>query len=149
MHVREFDTLDEMLEYIRRSREEADAHAGDRGKLFVPGHCFARIVPEMGTIIYGLVLDPIEAEREAGADEDELEFQRELRAAPHMENMRFCRCWSTLCPDGEYGDVHVSCMHAELSREEFDRARDAGWPSSPSDFVERVLQMKLSRGGTA
>jgi len=149
MHVQEFNSLEEMLAEIARQREAADAHVGDRGRLFRPGQRFVRLAPEFGTIIYGEILDPIEAEREAGADEDELEFQRQLRDAPHMVNFRFCRCWSEICPEGEFGDVHVSSMHLDITAAEFDRARDAGWPSDPAGLVERVLQMKLSRGGSA
>jgi hypothetical protein len=147
--VKTYESFEALREDISRAREQADEHAGDRGHLFIPGSHFARFVPEADTIIYGVVLDPIEEERSAGADESEIEYLRQTWESEHMANMRFCRCWSNMCLGGEYGAVHVVSMHIHLTAEEFARAREAAWPSAPADFAETVLALRLLPGGQA
>ena len=42
-------------------------------------------------------------------------------------NIRFCRCHSTACLDGELGDMHVSTVACRISRQFFEQMRQAGW----------------------
>lgn len=146
----EFESTDAMLDYIARNREAADAAVGPEAAQFKPGEHYARIIPEYGLIVYGEIIDPIQSEIDAGADEEEVEYQRELRAEPHMKHMRFTKSYSQACEDGEFGDVHVSSMHLHLTKEEFERAKANEWPTNPRDLFEKVLEMPLpTRGGTA
>jgi hypothetical protein len=39
----------------------------------------------------------------------------------------FGRCFSVLCPDGEYGDTSVGDIKAKINTETFERARLNGW----------------------
>lgn len=138
-----FNTLDEMERAIREGHEAAEAMVGPEAEQFVPGTFYARIAPEHGAIIYGEILDPVEEERKAGSDEEEVEYQRQLRAEPHMKNYRFTRSYSILCPDGELGDVHVVRMNFFLTGEEFNRAREQRWPTDPRKLFTDVLRIPV------
>jgi len=37
--------------------------------------------------------------------------------------------YSTVCPEGEMGTVHVGHLHGMLTKEEFETAKEFGWPS--------------------
>lgn len=141
--LRTFESFEELMTEVRAGREEADAAVGYNDSVFVPGVYFVRFAPELDLIIYGEVLDPVESEKRAGADEDELRFTRELYEAPHMKYVRFTNCYSEIVPDGEFGNTHVAFMHAKLRSAEFERARQAGWPSDRR-FFEIVLNAKLT-----
>lgn len=39
----------------------------------------------------------------------------------------YARCYSKLCPEGEYGSFPVTKIERILSDEEFERGRLAGW----------------------
>lgn len=137
----EFESTDDLLEYIARNRAAADAAVGPEEKQFVPGEHYARFIPEWGLIVYGEIIDPIQSEIDAGADEDEVEFQRQLRSEPHMKHMRFTKSYSQACEEGEFGDVHTSSMNIHLTAEEFARAKQNGWPNTPRDLFEKVLEI--------
>lgn len=139
--ITEFDNIDDMLSYIQEGREEADAAVGPEARQFVPGTHYARFIPDHGLLVYGEIIDPIESERQAGADEDEIEFQRQLRDEPHMKHMRFTKSYSEACAEGEFGDVHVSTMHVPLTKEEFERAKANAWPNNPRGLFEKVLEI--------
>jgi len=37
-----------------------------------------------------------------------------------LQHYRFCKCYSSACPEGEIGDVHLSVISGILTREEFE-----------------------------
>jgi hypothetical protein len=39
----------------------------------------------------------------------------------------FGKCYSVLCPEGEYGDTSVGDIKAKITPETFERARLNGW----------------------
>lgn len=138
--MKQFNSIDEMLSYMQARGEEADSRV-EAWQSVKPGDYFIRLV-EMGgdeVIIYGKVLDPIQEEINAGADEDEVAYQRELRDEPHMKHYRFARCYSELCPEGEYGDVHISTIALVITEGVFKSAQDAGWPSDPRQVAGLVI----------
>lgn len=148
MTVKTYDNVEELLADIQKARQAADDAVGPESVQFKEGGFYARFHPS-GLIIYGEILDPIQEEIDAGADEEEVEFQRQLRARPHMKNYLYTKSYSVACSDGEYGDVHVSAMDVPLTKEEFELAKELQWPNEPADFFEKILKLRRGTGGSA
>lgn len=55
--------------------------------------------------------------------EDEAIYILDLYNQPHMENYRFCRSYSVVVPEGEYGDIHLSIAIGKISREYFEELK--------------------------
>lgn len=125
--MKTFNSIDDMLGYIRQCSESADARVEPWQSEVKPGDYFVRVAE--GFTIYGKVLDPVQSEIDAGADEEEVDYQRQLRDAPHMKHYRFAKCYSELCPDGELGDVHVSTIATVIPESLFNSAKELGWPA--------------------
>lgn len=142
MKFKTYETFEDMMRDIEAQREAADAAMGPEATQFQIGGFYARFMPEYGFIVYGEILDPIQAEIDAGADEEEVEYQRQLRAQSHMKNYLFTRSYSVACPEGEYGDVHRGAMNVPLTKEEFERAKELGWPVHPKELFEKVLKLR-------
>jgi hypothetical protein len=138
MTVRGFDSFDDLLQALDRAGKKSDEVAGDRGRLFPPGGFFARLAPEAGVVVYGEILDPL-----AGADPEERDFLRGTYGAPHNRNVRFSRCFSKICPEGEMGDTHVASMNVVLTAREFTKAKKLAWPSDIDGFTA-VFGAKLT-----
>ena len=120
-----------------------------------PGDNFVQVLhlQHEDLTIYGLIVDPLgdiepdEEEEEENsvetsaeellADAAELEaekrWQEETWSSPGMKNVRFAKCYSKACPEGEYGNVHVASIAMQLSEEEFMTALHAGWPTFTVD----------------
>ena len=145
MNIKAYATDEELFEDLRRTREAADSAVGPEHTQYKVGTYYARFMPEFGFIIYGEIRDPIQDEIDAGADEEEVEFQRYLRAQSHMEHYKYTKSYSVACVEGEYGDVHVSTMNVPLTKEEFERAQDLGWPVHPKELFEQVLKLRKMR----
>lgn len=143
MSVKEFSSLDELVEYIESCNQRASNRVEPWQSTVKPGDCFVRFTE--GFAIYGKVLDPVQSEVDAGADEEEVEYQRELRDAPHMKHYRFARCFSELCPEGELGDVHVSTIATIITESMFENAKTLGWPSSP-ELISQIITVNSSGG---
>ncbi len=124
--MKQFNSLDEMLGYIRECSQQADMQVKPWQEAVKPGDYFVRFIEE-GLTIYGKILDPVQSEIDAGADEDEVNYQRELRDAPHMKHYRFSKCYSDMCPEGELGDVHVATIAAIITEKVFNEVKERGW----------------------
>lgn len=133
MRVVTFESAEDIFTEIQKARAEADANTEEWQRGIIPGHCFVRIVDCYGEplAIYGEVI------------ESPYEEDRELYKEPHMAGYRLSRCFSSMCPEGELGDTHISTMIALLSREQFEKARAAGWPSDKPGLAE-VLRVPPS-----
>ena len=146
MIIKDDTTFEDIMEEIHAAREAADANVGPEHTQYKMGGHFVRFHPA-GILIYGEILDPIQEEKDAGADEEEVEWQRQMRAQPHMKYSFFTKCYSTApgCMNGEYGDTHVSTMNVPLTKEEFDRAHGLAWPQTPRALFEDVLRLPKMR----
>ena len=122
MKISQFDDIDEVFDHLAREREEADKHVKPWQAALGPGDFFLRIADCGGepVVIYGEIF------------ESEYEEDREAHRDPAMKNYRLSRCASEVCPEPEIGDVHVASIVRQISKDEFDRARKLGWPSSMS-----------------
>jgi hypothetical protein len=137
--IKTFSDAKALMAEIEARRAEADAAADGWQKAIRFGDYFVRLCEEE-LVIYGEILDPApepELDVEMMGDEErmEYEYERDLYKRPHMLNVRFTRCFSRLCPDGELGDTHVRTMNAKLTKAQFDKAREAGWPCDPREVL--------------
>lgn len=113
-----FNSVEEMFEAVAQLNEDAAAMPVEQWqKDLKPGDCFLRVyyVGEGHPLnIYGEVID------------SQYEEDRELMAS--RPDLRLCRCFSKMCPEGELGSVFICSMTTPLTRAEFDAARLKGWP---------------------
>ncbi len=96
--ITSFDSVEEMMEAIEEARIAADEQVKDFQKAIKTGDHFLQLT-EYGFWIYGEVLEEYKEER--------------------MKHYRFCKCYSEVCPAGELGDVHVSVISGQISKEAF------------------------------
>lgn len=143
-----YDSFEEMMADIQRNREAADRAVTEAQAALTVGDCFMRFDEPSGLVIYGEILDPGKpaAPYDKNVSEEELaeyEYEAKVWKQPHMENIRFCRCFSRVDPwcaeQGELGNVHVATMAVKLSREAFEAMREAGWPNDPTGKEQAAL----------
>lgn len=124
-----YSSEEEMFAAIEAARDAANAAAKPWQLAIKTGDFVLRY--EQGMFVFGEILDPT-----LNADEEELEYTRELYAQPHMVGYRFSRCFSILCPEGELGDLHVCTVICVLTRDQFEKAKEAEWPCNPDEVLE-------------
>lgn len=140
MEIKEYESLDEMFEDIKKDLEAADTAAKDWQKELRVGDYVYR--EAQGLAIYGEILDPLHYWIEKGirtiADatcrldaEGRAEYAYEAEQATKLGNHRYGRWYSAACPEGEYGSAHVATVWEKISRGVFERAGTAGWPRLP------------------
>lgn len=129
MSVRTFNSTEEMFDSIREGERRADEAVQPWQDAVKIGDYFVRVEELYGDrfVIFGEVID------------FEYEEDREVYQQEHMKNHRLTKCYSVLCPEGEFGDVHVVSIGAVITKEMFEEARDADWGSA-------VIHDWLSRG---
>lgn len=130
MTIRTFTTVEEMFEAMAKDEVQANDHTTVEQALIEPGTFFVRhYAPDLD--IYGVCLTDEEAMGRGSEDLDEEEVAERESERQGLESARrrgymFTRCYSTMCPDGELGDTHVSTMES-ITREAFEAARARGW----------------------
>jgi len=100
MNITFYDSTEEMLDALTEAMEAADSRVQEWQAKIKKGNCFWQET-EYGFPIYGEVLEDAYKEK-------------------HLKNYRFCKCYSSACPEGELGDIHISVVSGILSREEFE-----------------------------
>jgi len=125
MEVTAFKNVEDMMAHINSQREAADSRVGNWQKDLKEGDCFIRYERSIGIVIYGVV--------ETLEDED-----KELYNMPHMKHFRPTRCYSCMCPEGEYGDIHVSNVNIIISKKIFEKAKALRWPNELADVARLV-----------
>lgn len=125
--VRFYDTAEQMFEAERKAQERlAEIQPTDWQEEMKPGDCFVRLM-DMGGVpldVYGEVID-IKDEEDAAL----------MRSRP---DLRTCRCFSKLCPEGELGTVFIISMSHKIPREMFESAKSRGWPYFYQAFGQEV-----------
>lgn len=113
-----FDTVEEMFEAVAQlNAEAAEMPVEQWQKDLKPGDCFLRVYnigEPVPLNIYGEVIDVTDPE-----DAELMESRPDLR---------MCKCYSQLCPEGELGTVFIVAMTQPLTREQFEAARLSRWP---------------------
>jgi hypothetical protein len=97
-----YDSFEEMMDDLQANMKAADARVQPWQAEIKVGDCFRESTP-YGFDIYGEVLEGYEEE--------------------HLQNYRFCYCFSVACSEGERGDVHVSVVSEVITREEFEETK--------------------------
>jgi hypothetical protein len=133
MGIRSFENIDDLFAAEEAARQRADSTVQGHQDL-APGDFFVRECE--GIRIYGEILDAathlLKGRVVLDLDDEEIEEYNDamdLYQAQHMRFYRFTRSFSRVCPKGELGDIHLSSVGCKITAEEFQAARDAGWPS--------------------
>jgi hypothetical protein len=100
MNITFYDSTEEMWNALGEAMEKADENTQEWQKAIKKGDCFWQET-EYGFNIYGEVLEDAYHEK-------------------HLRHYRFCKCYSSACPEGELGDTHISVISGLLTREEFE-----------------------------
>ena len=100
MNITFYDSMEEMLNDLSKAMQEADEKVRPWQAKIKKGDCFWHDT-EYGFKIYGKVLKNVYRKKE-------------------LKHYRFCKCYSSACPEGETGDVHVCTIGGLLTREEFE-----------------------------
>ena len=139
MKSREIKTakdFDELFAEMRASTEAADRAMAPEQEALKPGDFYTREFD--GLSIWGEIV--------------ESEYPEDRAYLAKTPNRRMVRAYSVVCPDGELGTEHISCMWP-ITKEVFEAARKAGWADekdafkSYSDrFWKKVRKTKV--GGT-
>lgn len=119
------DNLEDFFAAENSAREEADSTVQSFQKRLQAGDCFLRYLPDMDLVIWGEVIEGQPADAT-------------------MKNYRYARCYSQICPEGEYGDVHVSSVASAIGRSQFNEGRERGWPSDIEALTE-ILRTAVDR----
>jgi len=116
--MREFNSIEEMLEYLAQARQEGiEAAKGHHIQVsdLRHGDYFIR-VHESGVLIFGEVLEHTSYPEDSGAI-------KRSRCNGYV----YGRCYSILCPEGELGDTHITNVQSKIPRDVFERAKANGW----------------------
>ena len=93
-----YNSFQEMMDAIEGARIAADDQVQPHQEAIKIGDHFLQMT-NLGFSIYGEVLEEYDEER--------------------MKHYRYCNCFSSACPHGELGDVHVSVITGTISKEAF------------------------------
>lgn len=143
MKITPVSTLEDMFSYIHDNLKSADTRVNERQKLAAIGDCFIRLELDEDLVIYGEILDPSKPANEDHEYNEvilkEIEEEAVIYQEPHMKYMRWSRCFSVACDDGELGDTHCCTMNKFIKRATFEEARKRKWPNTPTDLLRLLM----------
>ncbi|OPZ75068.1 MAG: hypothetical protein BWY79_02007 [Actinobacteria bacterium ADurb.Bin444] len=102
---------EDILDVLDRAEAAADRLVQPWQAQMARGDYYWQHVPQFGLTVYGEV-----ARREGG-------------------HRRMVRAYSAACPYGELGGLHVSQVNGLLTREQFVRARESGFPGTLEELA--------------
>lgn len=115
MNVKEIKSYDELIEEIETAEREANAAVEPWQEELSIGDYFIRLYELMGSILpIFCAIEPFKYE------EDKMRY-----AMTPMHRM--VHAFSSVCSEGEWGDMHVAVAWKQISKEMFEQARDFGW----------------------
>lgn len=82
----------------------------------------------VGDYFVQLVGDKLDIPCDIYGEVIESEYAEDRAMLSQRPELRLCRCYSPLCVEGEIGTIFIATMSVKLSREQFDKAKTAGWP---------------------
>jgi hypothetical protein len=124
-----YDSLEEMFDDLGRAMKKADARVKPTQAAIKPGQYFINYQYDLGFPIFGEIMD-IET---LGANPEEQKYINEDYAQPHMRYYKPTKAYSVACPEGEYGDIHVSEIDAIIDKELFGFYRKNNWMKPRSE----------------
>ena len=139
--VRFYDTDEEMFADMSRAQIAADLAIRPIQERIGKGDHWMRSYD--GFLIFGYIwteADSIESARKGGWLSDYKE-EAEMMDESFIRGYRFGRAWSTVCPEGELGDTHISTM-IPITREQFEEAKALRWHApaiASTDWYVRAI----------
>lgn len=137
MDITFYASDEEMWEDLGRQMKAADARVTDGQKRYRPGDI---VMSDSG---YGFpIFNEIQdIEKLVGENlrkygdsyEDEGIYFIDLYREPHMRYYCFAKSYSEACPEGEYGDFHISQGLYRIPREVFDELKENGFRIGDGD----------------
>lgn len=129
MEIREFESFESAMTAIAEGIKQANANLAPEQKAIDWGDYWVRFEPQEQLIILGYTFtlqENIDSERNAGADEDEIEYMRDRLMESHDDGLLFGRAYSVIVPDGELGSTHRFSMWP-IDKQSFDNMQAVGW----------------------
>lgn len=117
--IRTFKDLDEMFAFIEEQGHELQQAMADHPVKVADlrhGDFFVSVRPDFGVVIFGEVVEKTDY-----PEDDESIAQARTRG------WVFARCYSPMCVEGEFGDTHVTNIHAKITKAVFERAQVNGF----------------------
>lgn len=116
-----FGSTEEMLDFGRKNEEEANVCTLSWQRALKLGDYF--ISNFQGLIIYNEIIqtEPL------------------LGEYPFAPNHVLVRAFSVYAQDGEAGDAHLVTAERQLTRAQFEKARQLEWPNESKGFVRVLL----------
>lgn len=131
MTIKSFDNVEDLFEELNDQRAQAREKAANLQsfleKFREPGTCFIQL-HEYGFIIYARV------------EGSPYEEDQELLESSFRDGYLFCLASSAACPEGELGSIHVSRIHAVLSPEGYQWAKEHNWPAEVTTELQSFIQ---------
>jgi hypothetical protein len=127
MTVHGFDNTDDMFAWMRQQERAANANVTPDQAEIGYGDYWVRICEDIYIFGYVPTQDEQEAsERELGADDEEIEYQRDMLADAYARGYRYGKCYSAIEIEGEWGSTHISTM-TKITKEMFEEAQSVDW----------------------
>lgn len=129
MTFMEFDSFDQMSEFMAEAERVAIESTSPTQAKIGEGDYWFRPVPEMEIVIFGRVhpLTEVEAaERDAGAEDWEVTEVVEGTRSSLERGYLYGTAYSMYEPNGELGSTHRSTVWP-ITEAQFNEANDAGW----------------------
>lgn len=130
-HVQGFDSFEDAMQAMRDAEERANALTLPQQREIGYGDFWCRPVPEWGIFIFGRVSTLDELRK--GEDAETIVALEER----FTRGYRFGKAYSTIEPEGEWGDTHVANMWP-ITEAEFEEAKGHGWTPTEA-FVKKVF----------
>lgn len=136
-HFESFTNLEDMLNTIHERAAQAMERLHPVQRTITAGMYVMCPVQELGVLVFGKTssdLEILDGEVRSGASHDEAIYTLRNLTEARERGYYFGRWYSTLCPEGEFGDQHVSrCW--PITTQEFEEARDNQWTLSTETYV--------------
>lgn len=150
-------SFDDVVKEIGRQRAVADESLEPWQREVKVGDHVVTFPFGAGCVSWCEVVDPLDddgdddepEESEVDPEQAELERAEEefaKRAYGPDSSLRFVRGHSDACPEGELGELHLSMIARVVTAEQFEKARELGWPQGLTQ-IARLLTGTLDKRG--
>ncbi len=126
-----YNSFDDMMDDLGKAMKQADSRVTNEHRRYRPGDI---VVSDSG---YGFLIfnDLQDIEKLVGENlrkygddyEDEGIYTLDLYREPHMRYYCFSKSYSEMCPEGEYGDFHISQGLFRIPRYVFEELKKKGF----------------------
>lgn len=146
--IMSFSSAEAMFNYMDEEERKANEAILPKQREVTWGTYFWRYVEYVPCHVFAHVFSIEEIyllEREHGADVNEAETTLRGKKQSHDRGYRYGMHYSTVEPDGELGDTHVTNVWP-ITKEDFEYARTHGWQPS-LQMINRVYDEMVDEMG--